>query len=157
MSEGEVKLTHAQSTSLYSVRSPHAQDVAITELLQRLPPRAECDPAIISFFSQHNWRFGVPEITFRRNYESMWQITAAHENVHVNPHWLGLLFSCLAFSTTNSAAAADNFYHAISARRVAEDLLLAPAFTSSNGSKVTASADGNLISSTFDRHSEAQP
>ncbi|KAH8830901.1 hypothetical protein DL96DRAFT_1594763 [Flagelloscypha sp. PMI_526] len=142
MCEGDVKLPYAQSTSLYSMQPPHAQSLAINSLLQRLPPRAECEPALSAFFTHHNWRFGVPEVIFQKNWEMMWQIIAVHDNIQVNPHWLGLLYSCLSFSTTDPVRGPEYFYNAVTARRIAEDMLLSPAFTPNGERKPSTSADG---------------
>lgn len=127
-----------------------AKVTPIRRLVAKLPPREQVEQLLDSFFTERNWQFGIPYSWFRSSCEQMW----AHLDLRcqhgcrgggdcpacrndINPHWLGFLFSVLALapgSRNTAKNCARYFVHALTARRLVEDILLVtPVYSTSEG------------------------
>ncbi|CCM05897.1 uncharacterized protein FIBRA_08135 [Fibroporia radiculosa] len=119
----------------------HPFSAPIRALLAALPPRQRVEQLVDGFFAERNWEFGLPENWFRSSCTRMWAhldiprcpgfaclaptlCTACQEEV--NPHWISLLFAVLALAPRRLGADAHAYFtHAVSAKRLGEDILLA--------------------------------
>ncbi|KAL1684226.1 hypothetical protein EV122DRAFT_257244 [Schizophyllum commune] len=157
----------AESAKVASARSPGPVDLTSTadptfmfntnlnsdnrRLTSRLPPKPTCDALLHSYFSHCNWRFGIPEINFMENYDELWRMMdATGGEADVNPHFLSLLFAMLSMAPDDerddTQRNTEFFRMSISARRLGEDSLLAPAFGETHSNSIAPTADGTVLS-----------
>lgn len=157
----------AESAKVATARSPGPVDLTSTadptfmfntnlnsdnrRLTSRLPPKPTCDALLHSYFSHCNWRFGIPEINFMENYDELWRMMdATGGEADVNPHFLSLLFAMLSMAPDDerddTQRNTEFFRLSISARRLGEDSLLAPAFGETHSNSIAPTADGTVLS-----------
>ncbi|KAH9943764.1 hypothetical protein B0H21DRAFT_810161 [Amylocystis lapponica] len=138
------------SVSLSRLVGMHSFVTPIQRLIASLPPRARTNQLLDAFFTHRNWQICIYEAWFRDSCNTMWRhldrrcpggaclapgiCTACLEDI--NPHWLSLLFAVLAltprYALDTGADCAMFFAHALTARRLVEDILLAaPAYSTS--------------------------
>jgi Fungal specific transcription factor domain len=151
--------TSTNATSAYRDTTLGLSSIPPTErekLIQSLPPRPVATASLHKFFTQDNWRFGIPEQWFQTACTQMWTALEYpnHHNMQINANWLSLFFSMLASAANNSgddSSQADNsrgaeptdnyFVCAITARRIAEDDFL----NKPNVSLMASAADGTVL------------
>ena len=125
----------------------------VEQLVPSLPSMVAVESLIGSYFSDVNWRYGIPEKWFRRAQTQMWMNLQLRqtEGAHINASWLMLLFAMLASAPQSAYIAAgqlssvrssdDYFMCAMMARRIVEDEYLnAPAAT-----LMVSAADGTVL------------
>ncbi|KAF8995491.1 hypothetical protein BDQ17DRAFT_1019802 [Cyathus striatus] len=105
----------------------------IDSLLRIIPPINVVKALTDGFFSENNWRFGIPEQWFHTACSHMWSVIqySALQGAETNASWLMLLFAVLANSPAHIYKEAsqhpsmltsdDYFMCAMMARRIAED------------------------------------
>lgn len=109
---------------------------------------------VMTFFSDVNWRYGVPQEWFLDSCDQMWNALEGHRdrNMQINPHWLCLLYSVLALTPRNntlptpgweaSAVRVEHYFlYALTARRLAEDAYM----TNPSFSPQESAADGTVL------------
>lgn len=121
----------------------------IEQLLQRIPPAPIVSLLAHTFFTEVNWRFGIPEPWFHSTCSQTWNAIrySSSPGAQVNANWLCLLFTVLACSPRDNLDLADTsldspesyFYCAMTARRIAEnDFLSTPSVQSATDGSVLA-------------------
>lgn len=126
----------------------------VEELILNLPSPPITARLLQTFFTQSNWRFGIPEEWFRAACTQMWNVLEypGPHGLQINANWLSLFFAVLAYAPKASINGEDNtevrgdcdhyFACAMTARRVAEDDYL----NKPNLSLMVSAADGTVLS-----------
>ncbi|PCH43093.1 hypothetical protein WOLCODRAFT_103068 [Wolfiporia cocos MD-104 SS10] len=141
------------TTSPVSVpQSPRSHPLLapVRALLANLPSRQRIAELVDAFFRYRNWELGLPETWFRNSCAKMWfhldvrcpggiclaPASCTFCGEEINPHWIALIFAVIALAPRNvSKDSSVYFTHALSAKRLAEDILLAvPAYSISEKS-----------------------
>ncbi|GLB37841.1 hypothetical protein LshimejAT787_0408920 [Lyophyllum shimeji] len=146
------------STSVYRERNPGLLSTSlierVEEVIRNIPSRPITTDLLAAFFTQMNWRFGIPEKWFTTACAQMWSVLEypGPHGMQINANWLCLLFAVLASAPTSATRAPDNaddsdyadryFSYAMTALRIAEnDYMNKP-----NLCLMVSAADGTVLS-----------
>ncbi|KAG5646228.1 hypothetical protein DXG03_004055 [Asterophora parasitica] len=103
----------------------------VEDLLRNVPPLPIATILLQAFFTESNWRFGIPEEWFWAACTQMWDVLeySGPRVIQINTNWLSLLFAVLAYAPKSASSSdedsdnsSDHYYLcAMTARRIAED------------------------------------
>ncbi|KAF8058799.1 hypothetical protein FPV67DRAFT_1523765 [Lyophyllum atratum] len=131
------------STSAYRESNPGLMSSSLIErvevLIRDIPPVPLATSLLSTFFTESNWRFGIPEDWFRTACTQMWNALEypGPHGIQINANWLSLFFAVLAY------ARPDHYFScAMTARRIAEDDYM----NKPNLSLMVSAADGTVLS-----------
>ncbi|KAF8070816.1 hypothetical protein FPV67DRAFT_1488820 [Lyophyllum atratum] len=146
------------STSAYRESNPGLMSSSLIErvevLIRDIPPVPLATSLLSTFFTESNWRFGIPEDWFRTACTQMWNALEypGPHGIQINANWLSLFFAVLAYArplSTDGQDTADDpdysdhyFSCAMTARRIAEDDYM----NKPNLSLMVSAADGTVLS-----------
>jgi len=127
-------MTHSDGSGAHPFSGP------MRAIVSKLPSRQRVAALVDAYFTERNWEFGLPEAWFRSSLQQMWQhldmrcpggvclapASCAPCKTEVNTHWMTLLFAVLTLAPRSVAGDPAVFLtHALTAKRLSEDILLA--------------------------------
>ncbi|KAG6844386.1 hypothetical protein H0H87_007290 [Tephrocybe sp. NHM501043] len=144
------------STSAYRDPNPGLMSnlliARVENLIHSIPPVTITTALLKEYFTESNWRFGIPEDWFRTACSQMWNVLEypGPHGLQINANWLSLFFAVLACapmsrSHTNPSETdnSDQWLScALMARRIAEDDYM----HKPNISLMVSAADGTVLS-----------
>ncbi|TFK62319.1 hypothetical protein BDN72DRAFT_848822 [Pluteus cervinus] len=110
------RFLYAKSTDSTSISreskapfSAYPMSSGMEDLIRNIPPMVVSNALIQSFFTQVNWRFGVPDQWFLSACTQMWKVLQYPEarGYQINANWLSLFFAVLASTPPETL----HFYH----------------------------------------------
>ncbi|KAG6920136.1 hypothetical protein DXG01_004902 [Tephrocybe rancida] len=142
------------STSAYRNIDPGVMSnsliARVEDLIRDIPSKSLTTVLLEAFFTESNWRFGIPEEWFRAACAQMWNILEypGPHGIQINANWLSLFFAVLAYAPTLHTDPREHdtrdqyFSCALMARRIAEDDYM----NKPNISLMVSAADGTVLS-----------